>query len=174
MNQNPPEKRSQHAKPGPVKHSGKGRTPSEEQFQSFLENYSLTGLLGHSARAADMSPESVRRRRMNDEEFAKACEEALQTYRETLEMEVHRRAVKGWDEPVYQKGEFVGTIRRYSDRLLELQVKRHVPEYRDKFSVAAEVKGGVIVVPAQAADADDWEAQYGEKARGTTRHGEGE
>lgn len=167
------EKRSVHAKPTPVKHVGKGRPVSEEQFQKFLDNYALTGLLGHSARAADMSPENVRRRRMADEEFAKACEEALQTYRETLEMEVHRRAVSGWDEPVYQKGEFVGTIRRYSDRLLELQVKRHIPEYRDKFSIAAEVKGGVMVVPATPGSMDDWEAQFGEKARGTTRHNGG-
>lgn len=100
-------------------------------------------------------------------------DQALQDYRESLEAEVHRRAVDGWDEPVYQKGEMVGLIRRHSDRMLELLIKKNIPEYRDKVSVDASVKGGVMVVPATAQTMDEWEATFGEKAKGKTGQDQG-
>ena len=52
-----------------------------------------------------------------------------------MEHEIFRRAQEGWDEPVYggrYRQEVVGSVRRYSDRLLELRAKALMPEYRDK------------------------------------------
>jgi hypothetical protein len=40
-----------------------------------------------------------------------------------LEAEARRRAVQGWDEPVFHQGRKVGTIRKYSDRMLEILLK---------------------------------------------------
>jgi hypothetical protein len=46
--------------------------------------------------------------------------------------EMQRRAIHGVDEPVFHQGEIVGHITRYSDRLLGLMAKAHLPEYRDQ------------------------------------------
>jgi hypothetical protein len=40
---------------------------------------------------------------------------------------LHERAVEGWLEPIYAHGEVIGTVRRYSDRLLELQLAADDP-----------------------------------------------
>lgn len=40
---------------------------------------------------------------------------------------LHERAVEGWLEPIYAHGSVVGTVRRYSDRLLELQLAADDP-----------------------------------------------
>lgn len=40
----------------------------------------------------------------------------------------HRRAVDGWDEPVFGKDGQVGTIKRYSDRLLEMLLRGDDPQ----------------------------------------------
>ena len=46
--------------------------------------------------------------------------------------EAYRRAVLGVAEPVYQGGELVGTVQRYSDRLLEFLIRGRRPQtYRD-------------------------------------------
>src|SRR5205807_601275 len=49
-----------------------------------------------------------------------------------IEAEIRRRAMEGWDEPVYQQGARVGTVRKYSDTLLIFYAKRRMPEYREK------------------------------------------
>ena len=45
-----------------------------------------------------------------------------------------KRAMKGWLEPVYYKGEKVGVIRKFSDKCLELAVKGHdkTGEFKDR------------------------------------------
>jgi hypothetical protein len=36
---------------------------------------------------------------------------------------LHTRAVDGWDEPVFQGGKMVGTVNKFSDKCLELELK---------------------------------------------------
>ena len=66
--------------------------------------------------------------------------------REDIAAEIYRRGQLGWDEPVYQKSQRVmdtdddgkpikATIRRFSDRLLELRARAVDPAYADKKSV---------------------------------------
>lgn len=74
---------------------------------------------------------------------------------------MYRRAVVGYEEPVRNnKGEIVGTVRRFSDRLLELYVKRHMSEYREKLSADVNVTGGVLVVGGNMLKTKDWEEKY--------------
>ena len=57
----------------------------------------------------------------------------------------HDRAVNGWLEPVYHKGEVCGHVRRFSDRLLELLLKADDPEkFADRQKV--EQTGKVLVM----------------------------
>ena len=54
---------------------------------------------------------------------------------------LHERAVEGVLEPVYQGGRCVGTVRRYSDKLLETELKALDP---GTFGPAEEAKGSGV------------------------------
>lgn len=60
--------------------------------------------------------------------YAEAVEDAMEAAADRLEREAFRRAVEGVDEPVYQGGELVGTVRKYSDTLLIFLLKGARPE----------------------------------------------
>lgn len=131
----------------------------------FLKTFAITGRIAESARAAGVSRDTVVAHRKNDELFAELYEEAINSYRDRIEAEVHRRALVGIDKPVYQKGELVGYIREYSDRMLELLAKRHIGEYSDKLEIKQSQPGGVMVIPATAVDDKTWEEEEGAKCR---------
>ena len=62
----------------------------------------------------------------------------------------HKRAVKGVLEPVFQGGQHVGDILRYSDRLLELLLKGDDPQrYNPQATGAASGQGGAGPVAIQ-------------------------
>lgn len=68
-----------------------------------------------------------------DPEFKRQLEAAIDRGVDMLEDEARRRAFAGWDEPVYQKGELVGHVRRYDTILLIFMLKAHRPEkYRER------------------------------------------
>jgi hypothetical protein len=70
--------------------------------------------------------------------FDEAHEDAL----DALEEEARRRAVDGVLEPVYQGGEKVGTIRKYSDALLMLLLKGKRPDtFRERHEVTGKNGG---------------------------------
>ena len=100
----------------------------------------------------------------SDPDFSQAYHSALACFRESLEAEAYRRGAPGWQEPVFQGGEQVGAITRYSDRLLELLLKRHMPEFRERVSVERKTSSGVLMVPAIEASADG----HGTRAKETT------
>lgn len=129
----------------------------------FLDVYRVTGQLQRSAQAAGVAPSTVRQHKKDDPEFLAALEEAYEDFRESLENEAMRRALMGWEEPVYQKGEQVGTIRKYDTRLLELMLKRHIPEYKEKHQVDVNVSPGTLAVPTQDSE-EDWEKRHAEDA----------
>jgi hypothetical protein len=62
---------------------------------------------------------------------------------QVLEDEAVRRASEGVDEPVFYKGEQCGTIRRYSDSLMMLLLKGHLPSrYREAAATNIAMSGG--------------------------------
>jgi len=111
---------------------------SAQRRRVFLDELARHGIVIRAARAA--SPHAGERAalktfynaRERDPEFAAAWDDAIATATSVVESELHRRAVEGYEEPVYQRGEKVGTVRRYSDRLLELRAKALLPHYRER------------------------------------------
>jgi len=136
-------------------------TPARKH--KFLEAFRRLGLLHTSAAVVDVVPETIRRHRKDDSTFAADYDEALQDFRETLESEAYRRAVHGLKEEIYYQGGVVGTKLNYSDRMLELLLKRHIPEFRDKHQVDMNISGGVLVVPGNEETAEEWEARLKEE-----------
>lgn len=99
----------------------------------YLEELASCGVMIQAADKAGVSTQTVRDHRKLDTDFDELVDVALQRYRQMLHGEAHRRAVDGVDEPVIggrNKDEVVCYVRRYSDRLLELMLKRHDPEFR--------------------------------------------
>jgi len=77
--------------------------------------------------------------------FRAAFDDAEQEAIEWIENELYRRAVTGVEESVYQGGQMVGTIRKFSDLLLIFMLKARAPaKYRDKFEGANLFATGAI------------------------------
>jgi transposase-like protein len=98
----------------------------------FLAVLRQTGNVSAACRAADIERSTAYRVRNEHEDFRQAWDDALEEATDALEAEARRRAHDGWDEPVYQKGDRVGTIHRYSDQLLALLLKANRTKFRDK------------------------------------------
>jgi hypothetical protein len=71
---------------------------------------------------------NVYREREKDSEFDKAIEEAKEEGYDLIEEEARRRAVEGYNEPVFYQGARVGEVRKYSDALLIHLLKAYKPK----------------------------------------------
>lgn len=119
---------------------------TDRRKRLFLLELSRHGSVVRAARAA--SPRASARfgakqtfqdERERDPEFAAQWEEAMEMAKADVEHEIYRRAQEGWEEPIYggrYREQVVGTVRRYSDRLLELRAKALLPAYREISSVS--------------------------------------
>ena len=70
-----------------------------------------------------------------------------------LEREAYRRGVVGVETPIINNktGQVLGHVRKYSDRLLELLLKKADPYgYGNRTQLELNVNAGVLVVPAAA------------------------
>jgi hypothetical protein len=65
--------------------------------------------------------------------------------RELRESEAHRRAVDGWDEPVFWKGKQTGLIRKFDSKLLEMMLKADNPERYAEHQEIKHTGGGAEV-----------------------------
>lgn len=100
---------------------------------AYLSILAQTGIVGQAAKSSGFDRSTVFRWRQNDPEFAKDFDAAIEDAADTIEAEAMRRAVQGFDEPVWFKGEKVGTTRKHSDYLLGLLLKANKPEkYRER------------------------------------------
>jgi hypothetical protein len=117
-----------------------GHPMTPERKAAFIAELARHGIANRAARAA--SPGSgptgamttFKDARERDPAFAAAWEEALDTARAEVEHEIYRRSIEGYEEPVFggkYRETVVGTVRRYSDRLLELRARALLPAYRD-------------------------------------------
>lgn len=105
------------------------------QQRKFIAAYAVCGTVTQAAEAADVIRQK-HYRWLKNPVYAKAFADCYEEACESLEREARRRAIDGWDEPVYQGGELVGTKRRFSDALLIFLMKGAMPDkYRDNIRV---------------------------------------
>ncbi|HRW52646.1 MAG TPA: hypothetical protein P5081_07145, partial [Phycisphaerae bacterium] len=96
--------------------------------KKVLRRVAAHGCFAIACREAGISATTLKNWRRADPEFAEALEVSRAEAAELLEMEAHRRAVKGVKEPVYHQGKVVGHVRKYSDALLTTLLKGANPE----------------------------------------------
>lgn len=112
----------------------------------FLQSYTQHGVILHACVAAGIPRSLYYHWIEKDAKFAAKCAEAKEDACDAYLAEGRRRAVEGWDEPVFQKGQQVGVIRKFSDPLLLANLKANFPEFRDKFDITATM----TVTPSEA------------------------
>lgn len=124
---------------------------------NHIVNY---GVLAHACLSQGVSYRTLELLQKDYPAFEALKKEAQGLYRDKVSRAIHNRAISGWLEPQFHKGQFCGYIRKFSDRLLELQAKRYEPEYRDKSAVDVNVKGGVLAITQRdIEDKEEWIAQ---------------
>ncbi len=68
-----------------------------------------------------------------DEAYAGAFDTAKMQTMDTIDSEIVRRGVKGYEEDIVYKGEVTGKVKRFSDNLLMFRAKRLDPAYKDSY-----------------------------------------
>ena len=128
---------------------------TKERKEIFLAELGRTGVFAQAARAA--SPDSLhgaltsfRDERERDPEFAAAWDEAVDHSTGMIEGEAIRRAVEGWHD---------GKVQKYSDRLMELILKRRDPEYREHRKYEVDAKTEVTKKPLDLSHLSDRKLQ---------------
>ncbi len=93
----------------------------------FLDALQETANVTAACAEAHVSRKTAYKFRNENAGFMAEWDAALAVGVGTLEDEAIRRARDGVEEPIYSKGEYVGTTRRYSDTLLIFLLKSHKP-----------------------------------------------
>lgn len=113
--------------------------PFDKQRKAdFLRAFAISNTLTTAAASVGVSRQAVNSALQRDRNFRALFDEAIEVYRDRLVTEMNRRAIDGVIMPVYFKGERIdnpGDLRQYSDRLLEIMIKRADPSFRDKTTV---------------------------------------
>jgi hypothetical protein len=112
----------------------------------FLETLRATANVTKSAAAINVSRSSIYEHREADEAFASEWDDAVEEATDALETEARRRALDGWDEPVWWQGMECGVVRKYSDRLLETMLRANRAKYRASSVELSGPNGGPLQV----------------------------
>jgi len=148
-----------------VRRAGYGKV-TPESLAVFLEHYMQHGHKAKAALAAGLSYSSIRNAEKNDPEFAEEVEQAHELFiHDVLEKAAFEQGVEGIKKPIYntKTGALLGHERVVQPRILELLLKRHDPNYRDKVDVNQKVSGGVVVVQAPPMTVDAWKQRISER-----------
>lgn len=119
-----------------------GQKDSPAMREAFLSWLRLGATPSRAAKECGLGRTTVFQWKDKDPNFRAAWEEAMQTGTDRIEDEATRRAVDGYDRPVFQQGECVGFVREYSDDLMKFILMARDPA---RFS-----KNGQTGVPAGA------------------------
>ena len=107
--------------------------------RAFLVAFARVGVVSECTKIAGVRRQTHYEWLANDPDYAQAFKDADETHTERMELEADRRAIEGWEEPVYQGGVMVGTKLKFSDTLLIFRLKAKAPEkYRERFEVSSK------------------------------------
>jgi len=145
----------------------------DDQKDVYLAALTKHGMKTRAAQEAGVSPNCVIKHIKNDTNFKESVDDAIATYRDSwveYSMDIARN---GWVSQVYIKdGEVTGEKRELPIRLIELELKRVEPEYREKQSLELSGNvGGVLVAPAGQTP-DNWIEQQKEENKDKQEPGE--
>jgi len=114
------------------------RTP--EKDKKFLDLIAKGSTVCDACAAVGYSYNSAYLYRKADPAFDAAWDDANEAATQRMEREADRRAIEGYDKPVYHNGVEVGSERKFSDTLLIFRLKAKRPDvYRERAEVSVTV-----------------------------------
>jgi len=109
--------------------------PAPKWGEQFCEALRVTGSVSAAAKSVNRCRRSVYKWADKSARFARNMEDAWESVRDELEGSAMRRAIHGWNEPIYFRGEKVGDRRVFSPGLTIFMLKCHRPQ---KYNVQHE------------------------------------
>lgn len=92
----------------------RGRPSWADKFIAGLEEH---GTVSHACRVAGVSRQAAYNLRKADPRFAREWDDACEAVTDVLEKTLINRAIHGWEEPVFYKGEETGSRVRIDNEL---------------------------------------------------------
>lgn len=121
----------------------------DDAKQVYLEQMRSHGLKGRSAEAVGVGQNTVISHIKNDPDFAEEVTRAIQTYADKIVTHHQNLVLNGVITLKYDKlGNVVEKKHDYPIRLIELELKKVDPAYRDHQILDVKQAGGVLVAPA--------------------------
>ena len=119
-----------------TKASARGRMPAAlvpRAAAHFFRLLAASGSVSYAAKRSGLSRTALYHHKKTNPAFAKRWADALELGVARVRDEVFRRAVVGIKKPVFQRGQIVGKVKVYDNRLLWSLLKAHEREtYGDK------------------------------------------
>jgi len=146
--------RARGSQPGPAARRRNARTALNQR--TFILAYAAAGNVSAAAQVSGISRAVVYVWRARDSDFATAFADANERAVERLEFEARRRAVEGHEVPVFGSvgagagSGAVGSVRKYSDRLLMFLLQSAKPEKYAPRSVPADRPLEDVIAGAEA------------------------
>jgi hypothetical protein len=135
----------------------------DEKKARVVEELALHGRIGTAARKAGVCTSTVKKHVERDPEFGRMVMEAVEAYKDKLITHHQNLIFDGQEKVSYDRnGNIVSVEKNYPIRLIELELKKYDEGYRDKKEVNMNVRGGVLVAPAEIS-MDDWETKFAAK-----------
>jgi hypothetical protein len=141
-------------------HARVSKRPSTELNRSrrqaaFLKAFSAGGIVLRAAQETGVSRRTIYWWLADDPVFKAKFDLAIEDAADLLEAEARRRAEFGWEEPVYQGGQQVGVVRKYSDALMITLLKAMKPDvYKDRVEADVISKATATIDPRSSSDAE--------------------
>ena len=123
---------------------------------AFLKALAQCGMVSQACKAIGINTETERRWRQSaDKWYTAQFKDALQFYRDSIEQEVHNRAIVGEQVPIIGRIQtplgpedaIIGHKTVKSDLLLMFHAKRHIREYKDEPGKEKDEKPVEVVSP---------------------------
>ena len=113
---------------------------------AFLAAFEEAGTISAAAKACKMNRRLHHTWMAKDEEYVQKFCESQEVANDKLEDAARKRAIDGWEEPVFYNGEIVGSKPRYSDQLMGILLKGNLPhKYKERYEHSGDAQNPIEV-----------------------------
>jgi hypothetical protein len=107
------------------------KPPAETGFDKYLRQLASMPIREDALKNTGLTAQDIRRRAEEDPDFSRALDKAWDIGVDVAEDAAFKRAIVGWDEPVFTKdGGLAGHVTRYDGGLLKEVLKANRAKYR--------------------------------------------
>ena len=125
-----------HSSKPPTRARRQGQRLTQEERQQaqevFLASFQKYANLSVACNEAGIDLSTPYKWKKRYPAFAEKFAEAEQRSNDSIDMEIYRRAIEGWKEPMVSAGQYVCDVTKYSDSMLTLLAKSRMKKYREK------------------------------------------